>query len=534
MEKRLILAIALSVLVILGFQFLFPSPRKAGNVQQDLPGEPAVASLKEPLPETKDFAPLPEEPTEKETYVETEKYILTFTNIGGSIKSIKLKEYQDKDSATPFVLVSDAAAGKAIFSVTSSVLINSLEERRFELAEKQHNKLVYTYEIPGKFRISKIYYFNNTNYYIDLQLLIENLQNTTIYKDYDLLGGSCLSSSEISMGRRLLEIDSMVNGKVTRDKSVKNGESFIQGIVSWTGLKERYFCIILKPGQNSAGVVLKQFDKDSVASGIRSERAPIYPSGTSQDSYMLYAGPINAAILRGLDPEFAAIVDYGMFGGITKFLLLILHTFHKLTKNWGVAIIMLTLLINLGLFPLTKKSFQSMKKIQEVQPHIEKLRQVHKDNPQRMNKELAELYKKYQINPFGGCLPLILQMPIFVALYQGLMRSIELKGANFLWIKDLSQPDIIKIPFQLPIIGSKIHLLPILMIIAMVFQQKITSKYTPATTNEQKQQQKLMLIIFPIFFGFLFYNFPSGLVIYWFTNTLLMTVEQATMRRAHK
>jgi len=126
----------------------------------------------------------------------------------------------------------------------------------------------------------------------------------------------------------------------------------------------------------------------------------------------LYIGPNNTERLKATGFDLDQIIDYGFFGGITKVLLAILRFFHNILKNWGVAIIMLTVLINIILFPLTKKSFTSMRKIQEVQPHIEKLRAVHKDNPQKLNKELAELYRQYNINPLGGCLPLLIQMPI--------------------------------------------------------------------------------------------------------------------------
>ena len=174
-----------------------------------------------------------------------------------------------------------------------------------------------------------------------------------------------------------------------------------------------------------------------------------------------------------------------------------------------------------------------MRKMQEVQPHIENMRKLHKDNPQKLNRELAELYKQYNVNPFGGCLPLIIQMPIFFALYQGLMKSIELKGAHFLWIKDLSNPDFINLPFTLPLIGSQLHVLPILTAIAMLFQQRSSMQNMGSGSPEQKQQQKIMMVFFPIFFGFLFYNFPSGLVLYWLTNTVLMLIEHATLKKAH-
>lgn len=171
-----------------------------------------------------------------------------------------------------------------------------------------------------------------------------------------------------------------------------------------------------------------------------------------------------------------------------------------------------------------------MKKMQALQPHMEKLRSEHKDNPHKLNKEMMELYKKYNVNPMGGCLPMLLQLPIFVALYQALMRSLDLRGANFLWIKDLSMPDAVPIPFTLPAIGSSINILPILMAAAMVVQQKISTMKGKAESAQAKQQQQMMVIM-PVLFLFIMYNFPSGLVLYWLTNTILTMLEQRAIMR---
>ncbi len=531
MEKRLIGAIALSILVILLFQTM--GSRRKVQVQ---PG-PTQATVERVSPPREGNIFADESiasPTRKEetTVIETDKYILTFSNRGGSLENVTLKEYRNSKTDLPLRLVEGAKGKKAVFSLESSALLDSLETRFFTLTNKDRNKLVYSFVLPGRFRILKEYGFANHNDYIELQVSIENIGSDLLHRDYDLIGGSSLRSSSLSMGRRFSEIDSMLNGKIVRSSGVKGGEQFVEGITSWTGVKSRYFCVILKPMQESAGVLLKQFDKSSLASGIKTKRIPVYPGSTATDSYIMYIGPADTERLSALGFGFENIVSYGFFGGISKLLLSILKTFYKVSRNWGLAVIMLTLLVNMCLFPLTRKSFQSMKKIQDVQPHIEKLRATHKGNPQKLNKELAEVYKQYNINPLGGCLPLLLQMPIFIALYQGLSRSIELKGASFLWIKDLSSPDFVNIPFKLPFLGDQIHVLPLLMVGAMFLQQLFSTKHTAMGSSEQRQQQKIMLIFFPLFFGFLFYQFPSGLVLYWFTNTLLMTAEHALMRRS--
>ena len=527
MEKKLIIAIALSLLVIVSFQFLQPK-----RVQGPLAPKPAQQAQARSETSVKSKLQKKHDEYDKEeqlTTVETDMYVFKFSNIGGSIESIFLKEYIDHTSGEPMALVKKAELNIAVLSINSTALESLLCTKPFALNRQSQNVVEYVYSVPGKFELTKRYTIHNSLDYIDLDIFIRNTGNGIIYKDYDIVGASEIESSGMA-GRRFVEIDSMIDGKLVKHTKIKNGQLLIRGIVSWTGLKERYFSIILKPRQESEGVVLKQINKSTLATGVRSTKEPISPNTTIKDSYLLYVGPNKAARLQATGFDLDQIIDYGFFGGITKVLLATLRFFYKIVKNWGVAIILLTCLINLILFPLTKKSFTSMRKIQEVQPHIEKLRSVHKDNPQKLNKELAELYKQYNINPLGGCLPLLVQMPIFISLYQGLMKSIELKNANFLWIKDLSSPDYINLPVTLPLIGNTVHLLPLLMVVAMFFQQKISSQGASASP-EQRQQQKFMLVFFPIFFGFLFYNFPSGLVLYWLTNTVLMVTEQSLMRK---
>ena len=169
--------------------------------------------------------------------------------------------------------------------------------------------------------------------------------------------------------------------------------------------------------------------------------------------------------------------------------------------------------------------------MQELQPLMEELRKKHKDNPQKLNKEVMEMYKEKGINPLGGCLPLFLQMPVFISLYQSLIRLIDLKGANFLWIKDLSEPDrLFTLGTSLPVIGNEINILPMIMMATMLIQQKISSV---KTQSESSQQQAMMGWFMAIFFGFIFYHMPSGLVLYWVTNSVLMLVFQGRMYLKH-
>jgi len=174
----------------------------------------------------------------------------------------------------------------------------------------------------------------------------------------------------------------------------------------------------------------------------------------------------------------------------------------------------------------------SMKKMQALQPKMEAIKVKHKENPQKLNMEIMEMYKREKVNPLGGCLPMLLQMPIFLALYQALMRSLDLRGAGFLWIKDLSMPDAVPLPMSMPLLGNSINILPILMAGAMVFQQKIASRKSQGMSDQARQQQQMMMTMMPVLFLFIMYSFPAGLVLYWLTNTLLTMFEQRAIMRA--
>ncbi|HEC68475.1 MAG TPA: membrane protein insertase YidC, partial [Candidatus Desulfofervidus auxilii] len=213
-------------------------------------------------------------------------------------------------------------------------------------------------------------------------------------------------------------------------------------------------------------------------------------------------------------------VDFGFFDIIAKPLLYILRWFYKYVHNYGIAIILLTVVIKVLFWPLTHTSYKSMQEMQKLQPHINRLREKYKDDKERLNKELMNIYKTYKVNPLGGCLPIILQIPVFFALYKALLYAIELRHANFItylpftdkiWLADLSAKD----PY---------YITPILMGISMVIQQKMT----PSAMGPG--QSKFMLLM-PVFFTFLFLNFPSGLVIYWLVNNLLSIVQQFYINR---
>lgn len=522
MEKKLITAMALSFLVLLLFQKISKPPIAEQAMMHE---QPRTAAVSEGAVKAETVEPsIPKQGLkENTTTIETDKFVLVFSDIGGSLKELALKEYVSDGKEEIIIETEDPS--KRIFALRSPSL-SGLDYKRFRV-EQGDNYLKYTFTQDGTTEIVKRYDFRNASDYIELSVFIKNLSRQEEPFSFDMTGPSELQKSDGAAGRSFLEAAAMLDKELVKVKSTK-GLDQRSGLAEWIALKNRYFTVVLRPENNVNEIFFNTTADKSLETGIISDKLTLKPGETLKSSYLFYAGPVSEQRLVAFGGyDIQKIVDYGFFGAISKTLLVILRFFHKGTKNWGLAIILLTFLINMVLFPLTRKSFVSMQQMKKIQPHMAKLKELHKDNPQKLNKEMMELYKTYNVNPLGGCLPLLLQMPIFISLYQGLMKSVELKGAKFLWIKDLASPDAVPLPFSLPVVGNHINILPLLMAGMMVVQQKLTQgASSDAMPADQASQQKMMMVFMPILFGFMFYNMPAGLVLYWLTNTILMSAEQ--------
>lgn len=532
MEKRLVLAIALSILVIFSFQYYFGKTLPARA-----PASPAVTETldtrqKTAVEEADITAPRADLAEEAECVAGTAKYELIFSNLGGAIKEIQLKDFKTNGGESSLVLASINDPREYILSIEDPLGRLGFNNAVYELTKGDGGSLTYTFK-SGNIEVAKKYILHNFKHIIELQIIVKNTGDTAQDLSYRIISGSGIIEPSLQ-DKRFVEVTSKIDGKIQGFKRPKGNRIINKGSVSWVALKNKYFSLILKPlAQTKA-----QFYEDTrgnLTAGVDIQDTTLPPHSFVQHNYTLYAGPSDMKELQSVGLGFEETINYGVFGFISHMLLAVLKFSYKIFHNWGVSIIVLSILLNIILFPLTNKSFKSMQKMQSLQPQMEKLKTQFKDNPQKLNKEIMELYKKYNINPLSGCLPLLLQMPIFIALYQALSRSVDLKNANFLWIKDLSLPDALKLPFTLPLVGNAINILPILMAISMVVQQKISNAAMGAAqTEEQKQQQKMMMVIMPVMFGFIFYNMPSGLVLYWFLNTLLTVIEQALIFKRAK
>ncbi|MFA5146502.1 MAG: membrane protein insertase YidC [Candidatus Omnitrophota bacterium] len=528
MEKRLVLAVALSILIIVSFQYFFVkppvrAPDVKGVVKED------TAPVRAVVKEAAELPPSLEAPSniafeEEELEADAGKYILTFSNVGGSIKKIRLKEHKNPHSTEMLDLVDLTNPKMYVFSFSDSTGSLPFDTIKYNI-EKSGDDIIASARI-GDIEVVKRYVLHNSKHIIELDIAIKNISGSSRSFGYRIIGGSGLKEPD-PQDVRFIEVRSKVNGIILNFKHPKKGRITNPGIVSWTAIKNKYFCIVMKPFGATKDQFYSEAKDGLFSTGIESPLIEIPSGSVVSQKFILYAGPSQISLLKEVGFEFAESVDYGFFGGISRALIAVMRFFYFLLHSWGLSIILLSIFLNLILSPLTFKSFKSMQKMQALHPQMEKLKAQHKDNPQKLNKEMLELYKKYKINPLSGCLPMLLQMPIFIALYNALIRSIELRGSTFLWIRDLSLPDAVKIPITLPIFGDSINILPLLMVGAMVLQQNMSTKQMgSAVTDEQKQQQRMMLIVMPIVFGFIFYNMPSGLVLYWIINTVLTVVEQ--------
>ncbi len=409
--------------------------------------------------------------------------------------------------------------GDYVFDLKQGFYLNN-PDLIFTQEKLDEREAIFSYQDEQK-RITKHFDYSDQNFVIKLGIDIENVSEQPISFSDDLILGIIELNSR-QLDSRFKEAFLQEPDRILRLNPARRIKIYDKG--KFFGLRDRYFCVILIPLSYPERFQLVRLTRTSVQMNLSREIIKLLPGQILSLQYKVYLGPQEANLLRLFDRDAEGIIYYGIFDPIAKLLLNLLRFFFRIIRNWGGATILLSVFIFIILFPLSLKQMRSVKEMQHLQPKIEELRRLYKDNPQRLNKETLELYRKNKINPLGGCLPMILQIPIFFSLYQALMRSIELKGANFLWIKDLSQPDRL-------IINPEVNILPILMAITMFFQQRFSLASSPGASSEQ---QRLMSLLFPALFGIIFYRMPSGLVLYWFINSLLMFIYQTRIKFIHE
>ncbi|MDY0039383.1 MAG: membrane protein insertase YidC, partial [Desulforhabdus sp.] len=297
--------------------------------------------------------------------------------------------------------------------------------------------------------------------------------------------------------------------------------------LNWIGYENNYFIQALIPiAQEGYKIVPRILDSDKGLMQLVYLTDPFELSAGEEQTFQLriYMGPKEIETLQKAGHDLPRALDFGWFTFLAKPLLLVLRWFYKYTHNYGVAIILLTIIIKIVFWPLTHKSYKSMQVMKKIQPKIAQVREKYKDDREKLNQELMMLYRTYKVNPLGGCLPMVMQIPVFFALYRMLYGAVELRHKPFmLWINDLTAPDRLHIGIDIPYLGG-IPVLTLLMGASMFIQQKMTP------TGGDPRQEKLMLLM-PVIFTVFFINFPSGLVLYWLVNNVLSIVQQYGINR---
>ena len=540
MEKRLLLAFMLMGGVLFLMPYLYksfgpqePPPKPAPTAQSQPAEKPAptapaapAAPVKPPrharVAGAKPAAPRVSADQEQIFVAETDLYKIVMSNRGAVVRSWILKKYKDS-AGKPLELVSAAGALKTgyPFSLAYKDTAPAVDLNQALYAVKPTaDGLGVDYEYSdGEVVARKTLRLQKKSYLSEFTSEV-TAGGTGLAHLIEWRGGFGDGAVQNAAGvQRSVHFD-LASGKLVLKTAgdAKNGPVTDWGSFSFAGIEDTYFAAVFLPLKE--GPTALKTSSDDV-SGVVHAGAAV--GGSSANRFLLFVGPKDLDILKSVNPKLEQIVDFGTwFGWLAKPLFLIVNWLNdNLAHNYGWAIVLITILINFALLPLKFSSMKSMKKMQALKPQLDAINARYKNvgmrDPKKaeQNQEVMELYKKHGVNPMGGCLPMLVQLPFFIAFYSVLGIAIEMRGASWLWVTDLSQPE------HLPI-----HILPILMIVAQFVSQKMTP-----TPGQDPTQAKMMLFL-PLVFGFMFYNMSSGLVLYWLTSNLVGIGQQWFINRS--
>jgi YidC/Oxa1 family membrane protein insertase len=581
MEKRTLLAVVLSIVVISAFYliqgvFFPPQPPVPVNTITEQPGgqqmTPPVIADELPNPEivspndAASVAALSETPIntgpseEQRINIDTGLATVVLTNAGGDIVSYKLREHSDRDDFVEMVLPGEID-GNRLESHAFTVALGGINTQPisafFNVTRISDYIVEFSREFAvsgagGRVRLTKRYDFRPGEYMFELTVTLDGGQPLANGTAAYTLG------SAPQFGPRFEKLDqryeyrqyyTFTNGKFKKEgdqtKVGKNGGTSISPGYTWGAVAGKYFTLIAIPLASQAEMVFSTRAERGIsdASRLYLVRPAVLNGSHTADVYRFYMGPksqnalgvydtaANSFKLRDLQLIKVANTS-GFLGPLETLLKWLLVIFYKVIPNYGVAIILLTLLVKVIMFPLTKKSSEATLRMQSLSPKIKEIQEKYKDNPQKMNAEMGQLYKKEGYNPLSGCLPMLIQIPIFFSMYNLFNTHFDLRGAEFIagWIPDLSLPESIWnfAPVRIPILGwSDLRALPFIYVASQLLYGKVTQ--TP--DQQGNAQMKMMLYIMPIMFFLILYDVPSGLLVYWIMSNVLTMIQQLTINK---
>ncbi len=508
----------------------------------------------------------------EDVIIETENYIAQINPKGAVISSWILKKYNYDDN-DQVQLIQDKGRGNLdIFFINEEDTIHTYnsvfkpEKTKIQFAEGQlSDSIRFVLDLGDNRKLVKTYKFYNDQFIVDLKVEIENLANQFDNHQYYLSWNSGLAYTELDYSNYISKEDinsakayvfqgsDKVELNLPNKPFEKKTRSDFSGVVDWAAIRTKYFAMIVLPDKNYNiepilfGKTLPLYDRQKLRNQFKEDddqkledrlkklkdrvkknysitlKTIIPPSNVTlvTQKFRIYIGPLDYFIIRDYHPTLSKIMDFGWVI-IRPFAKLVLKTFiflHSIIPNYGIVLIIFAILIKFLVYPLTKKSYVSMQKMQTLQPRLNELKEKYGKDPQRLNRETMKLYKESGVNPLSGCLPTLLQLPLLWAIFIIFRNTIELRDAAFIWwIKDLSAPDtIFQLSFSIPFYGDLVNVLPLFMGITMFIQQKMTMK---------DPKQKAMVYFMPIFLTLLFNTFPSGLNLYYALFNLFSILQQ--------
>lgn len=548
MDRNTLLAFALSF-AVLTLWMLFTTPSRVRPTREEAAATEAPAqaaapevavdspALPEPAPEAgvEGRSATPAEqavPAPERVEIATQLFEVELDSAGATLRRFELTGYRSTPApdAPPIVLTTaQPPLSGALATPFRELGLGDLSQVVYELERLDAHQVAFRYEKSG-IRVRKVYAFDPDGYEFELRIEVENGSGEPIGPRYGISW-----PAHVAPGNDFTEqaFAALHEGSLVREPITSFGapgffggssetQKVLRRDVDWAGVLTTYFvCAVLpehavqasaqivatEPGR--AGVVQLFFDPVNLPPGSRDERI-----------FRVYAGPKEPDRLEAVGGGLIRSIDLGWswLAPLTLAFGWLLRALHSLLPNYGIAIILLTILVRVVTTPLTMKQMRSMERMRALQPRLQELREKYPDDRQKQSQEMMQLYQREGVNPLGGCLPMLLQLPVFIGLFYALRSSIDLRQAPFVgWIDDLSAPDAL---FEIPGLGIPLRLLPIVMGGTMIVQQKITPMQTDPA------QARMMMTVMPVMMTVLFYQFPSGLVLYWMVSNVLAIAHQ--------
>jgi YidC/Oxa1 family membrane protein insertase len=543
MEVRLLIAFGLMGLVLLVSQYFIkpapaPTATKAGAAKSAQPVtaeavlKPEPAPTPTPTPATATAAakateavPEVKASAEETITVDTDLFHVVFSNRGAVVTSWVLKDYKDH-AGKPLDLVYQPALARvpAPFAITFKGQAPVDANKELFKADRSPDGMEVSFEFSdGRTLIKKSFHFEKKSYLVGVTSEVtQNGVPVPHLLTWRGGFGDPTVRNPTSVQHALYYDLPNTKLQVKQAKDAKSGPVSASGQFSFVGIEDSYFTAAFLPGEKSTVEETTFADTVPDAAGKDEQRVGVGVGGEGVNMLSLFVGPKDTDLLRKVNPRLEQLVDWGFFGVIAKPLFYVLNwTADHVSRSYGWAIVLVTLVINMLLFPLKISSMKSSKKMQSLQPQIKAINDKYKGismkDPRKseQNQEVMELYKKNGVNPVGGCLPMVLQIPFLYAFYKVLGVAIELRGAHFLWVTDLSQPETLAI-----------HVLPIILVITQFAMQKMT----PSPGMDPTQQKMMMFM--PLMFGYMFYFASAGLVLYWLTGNVVGIAQQWLLNKS--